>query len=672
MSNRLADEASPYLLQHKDNPVDWYPWDREAFERARAEDKPVLLSIGYAACHWCHVMERESFEDENTAALMNEHFVSIKVDREERPDIDSIYMEAVQMMTGHGGWPMTMFLTPDGEPFFGGTYFPPDDRHGLPSFRTLLNAVTDAWNNRREEVIAQGQKLIGHLSTGQSLRGSKELIGSDLLDDALRVLKSSFDSAYGGFGGAPKFPQSMTIDLLLRLDKRGRADARVVAEKTLDSMASGGMFDQLKGGFHRYSVDREWIVPHFEKMLYDNALLLRTYARAWTALGDDRWKRTAEATASWMLDEMRDPGGGFWSSLDADSEGEEGKFYVWSFDEWNEVTREDAAAAARKWGVTQEGNFEGKNIPVDTGASEEEPILERARARLLAHRDTRARPETDTKVLTAWSSMAAAALAESGAFLSHPEWVDAARAAVEFTLDTMRPEGRLLRSYRADERGQTVRHLGVAEDYAFLLEALLALYEATHERRWLEEARWTADQSIELFLDEENGGFFTTGSDAEELVVRPKDLIDNAVPSANSVLALELQRLALITGDSSYEEHAVDALRILRDVMVRSPQGFGHALQAVDFYTSSAAEIVILGPADEGRDALLEVVKRDFNLNRVVIVSEEPRRDDADLIPLLQDRHMIDGAATAFVCRHGTCKLPVTKPEDLEEQLAEL
>ena len=673
MSNRLAHEASPYLLQHKDNPVDWFPWGDEAFDLARREEKPILLSIGYAACHWCHVMERESFEDHATADLMNQHFVSIKVDREERPDIDSIYMDAVQAMTGHGGWPMTMFLTPDAKPFYGGTYFPPEDRHGIPSFKTVLTAVADAWHERRSEVLEQGQKLIDHMGMGHNLRASDEMLGQDLLEGAAQELHSSFDPQYGGFGAAPKFPQPMTIDFLLRLGRRGNPDARIMATKTLDAMAGGGMFDQLRGGFARYSVDREWIVPHFEKMLYDNAQLLRTYARAWVATKSARYLEVSEATANWLLDEMRDPGGGFWSSLDADSEGEEGKFYVWSLTEIYAVLGDDAPAAIEKWGFSEQGNFEGQNIPILASDDVDPEAVERARNRLLQRRSRRVRPATDTKVLTAWSAMAAAALAESGALLSRPEWIEAASEAIGFTFEKMRPGGRLMRSYRRGETGETLRHLAIAEDYAFLLEALLALFEATHQKKWLGEARWAADEAIRLFLDEDAGGFFTTGKDAEPLVVRPKDIVDNAVPSANSVLALELQRLALMTGDESYEEPAVGALKLVREVMVRSPLGFGHALEAADFYTSSPVEVVVVGKQGSAdRDALLEVIHDDFNPNKVLIVSDEPTAEDVVLLPLLRDKHAIEGKATVFVCRNGTCKLPVTTPDEVREQLAAL
>ncbi|MDQ3983223.1 MAG: thioredoxin domain-containing protein, partial [Actinomycetota bacterium] len=588
----------------------------------------------------------------------------IKVDREERPDLDAIYMEAVQAMTGHGGWPMTVFLTPDGAPFFGGTYFPPEDRHGLPGFRSLLRAVSDAWRERRAEVDAQGRRLVDHIGVASKLAPSREVVTSELVASAVRGIAQSFDREFGGFGAAPKFPQPMTIDFLLRLASRGDSQAEEMARVTLDMMAAGGMYDQLGGGFARYSVDREWVVPHFEKMLYDNAQLLRTYARSWQTLRVERHRTVARETAQWMLREMRDPAGGFWSSLDADSEGIEGKFYVWTIDEVREVAGEDADAAISYWGLTERGNFEGKNIPVLPRDVAPDGAVARARAALMARRDERVRPATDDKVLVAWNGLAAAAFAEAGAALGEPAWVDVAAEVMDFVFGTMRVDGRLMRSYR---RG-AVNVLGYCEDYAAVLEACLALWEATGDLRWMTEARWAADEAVRLFLDPVTGGFFTTGSDAETLVTRPKDLFDNAVPAANSMLALELQRLAALTGEGSYESHALGVVRLVRDLVERSPLGFGHLLGAIDLYTSGAVEVVVVGT--DGREPLVEQLHARWRPNAVLAIVDEPASEAIEAIPLLEARHAIEGRATAYVCRNGTCKMPVTTPGELEDQLA--
>ncbi|MGH2701253.1 MAG: thioredoxin domain-containing protein [Actinomycetota bacterium] len=667
MANRLASENSPYLLQHKDNPVDWQPWGREAFEEAARRDVPVLLSVGYAACHWCHVMEHESFEDDATATLMNENFVSIKVDREERPDVDSVYMDSVQAMSGQGGWPMTVFLTAEGVPFYGGTYFPPEPRHGMPSFKQLLVAITDTWRNRRDEVEQQGEKLVDHIGQLGKLSASREDITAGVLDEALRGLSASFDNQFGGFGGAPKFPQPMNVDLLLRLARRGNEEASNMALRTLGAMSSGGMFDQLAGGFARYSVDATWTVPHFEKMLYDNAQLLRSYARAFAATDVVRFKAVAEMTARWLLAEMRDESGGFYSSLDADSEGEEGKFYVFALDEIHAALGENAGAAIAAFGFTEEGNFEGSNIPVYAQEPADIEASNEARSRLLAYREQRVRPGTDTKVLTSWNALTASALAEGGALLGKPEWIAAAVEAMRFISSTLIVEGRMMRSYRRTEDGRAqVKHLGCAEDYAFFLEACLTMWETTSDEHWLlEKARWAADEAIRLFHDDANGGFFTTGSDAEKLIVRPKDLFDNAVPSANSVLALELQRLALLTGRKDLEDVALGAMKLLSDAAGRSPLGFGTLLSAMEFYTGDPVEIVIVG---RGSGDLVQAVQRNYWPSKVLIALEEPRADMAGDIPLLEGRTQPD-RATAYVCRRGVCDLPVHDAESMFRQI---
>ncbi|CAN5789816.1 thioredoxin domain-containing protein [soil metagenome] len=677
MSNRLRDETSPYLLQHKDNPVDWYPWGEEALERARVEDKPILLSIGYAACHWCHVMERESFENEAIARIMNRHFVCVKVDREERPDLDAVYMEAVQAMTGQGGWPMTMFLTPEGKPFFGGTYFPPQDRYGVPGFPRLLLAIADTWAQRRADAEEQGEKLVTHMGGLAGLTAPEGDLDRRVLDQARSGLEASFDSSHGGFGGAPKFPQPMTIDFLLRLAARGDERAASMANLTLDAMAVGGIFDQLAGGFHRYSVDDRWVVPHFEKMLYDNAQLLRTYARSFLATGNEEHRATAEATAGWMLAEMRDEAGGFHSTLDADSEGEEGRYYVWTLDEVRAASGADADIATAALGMSVEGNFEGKNIPVRASEPDDREAFERAKVALLAARGRRVRPATDTKVLAAWNGLAASALAEAGMGLGRTDWVEAAGAAMRFVLTTLRVDGRLMRSYRRTPGGEAVvKHLGYADDYAFTLEACLKLYEATSDLAWLGEARWAADEALRLFADG-NAGFFTTGSDAEQLVTRPKELMDNAVPAANSVLALELQRLALLTDEASYEDAAVGIMKLLAPVVSRSPLGFGHLLCAFDFRLTGAREIVIVGrPEDAGFEALVATVRDRYLPGSVLIcaaegdVAAECAVVAEETIPLLAGKRCLDGAATAYVCVRGACRTPVTSPEALAEQLA--
>jgi uncharacterized protein YyaL (SSP411 family) len=673
MANRLAHETSPYLLQHKDNPVDWYPWGDEALARARGEDKPILLSVGYSSCHWCHVMERESFEDARTAAYMNEHFIPIKVDREERPDVDAIYMEAVQGMTGHGGWPMTVFLDPEGVPFYGGTYFPPEPRHGMPSFRMLMEAVVESWDSQRERIRASAGRIREQLGALARVDPSTEPLTPDLLDDAVRQLRMLADMRQGGFGKAPKFPPASALELLLA---RGVDD---VVEATLDGMALGGIYDQLGGGFARYSVDPVWLVPHFEKMLYDNALLARAYLHAWQQLGRERWRRVCEETLDWALREMRGPEGGFYSALDADSEGEEGRFYVWTPDEIREVleahgfSRDESDAVLAHWGVSDAGNFEGRNIlhlPGGPGASPPRRLAE-ARLALYRARAERVWPGLDDKRILSWNALMIAALADAGAVLGRTDHLTAARQCAEFVWSRMRDgEGRLLRTWKEGE----ARIDAYLEDYAYLTDALIVLYEATFEARWFDAAVETAEALIERFADPERGGFFTTAHDAEALIARRKDVDDHPIPSGNSAAALALLRMAALTGNREYERHAVSVFRLLHRAAARHPHGLAHLLRAMDFHFAPVKEVALVSPAEEretdraaGSDIqqLADVVRSRFRPHLVMAGGPE----GTERPELMRDRVAVDGRAAAYVCEHFACRRPVTEPEDLEAAL---
>jgi uncharacterized protein YyaL (SSP411 family) len=647
MANRLAQETSPYLLQHKDNPVDWYPWGPEALDRAKREQRPILVSIGYSACHWCHVMEHESFEDEQTAAEMNERFVCIKVDREERPDVDAIYMEACQAMTGQGGWPLNVFLTPEQVPFYAGTYFPPEPRHGMPSWRQLLGAINQAWQERREEIEESAGRIVQRLSGGALLNASENEIDPGLLDQAVENLRATFDSENGGFGGAPKFPPASTIDFLLRRGETG------MTSETLRAMASGGMYDQIGGGFARYSVDARWIVPHFEKMLYDNALLARAYLHGWQVTGTPLFERVCRETLDWALTEMRAPEGGFYSALDADSEGVEGKFYVWTPDELRAALGTEADAAITAFGITEAGNFEGRSIPVRAADAPPEGV----RQRLYEARSKRVWPGLDDKRLTSWNALMISALAEAGAVLGQQGYLDAARDCAEFLLGTMRDEdGRLLRTFK-DGRAHLNAYL---EDHAFLVEALLTLYEATFEPRWFGAARELTDQMIARFADEERGGFFETSSDHEQLVARRKDLEDNPIPAGNSSAAYGLLRLAALTGEYEYERRAEGVLRLLHEIAPRHPQAFAHLLQALDFRLAQTREVALAG----GDTAELERVVRSKFRPHIVLAGGEP-----DGVPLMDGRTPVDGRAAAYVCEQFACRRPVTEPGELEALL---
>ncbi|HKE99647.1 MAG TPA: thioredoxin domain-containing protein [Actinomycetes bacterium] len=675
--NRLIHQTSPYLLQHAYNPVDWHPWGPEALERARREDKPILLSVGYAACHWCHVMERESFEDPATAALMNASFVPVKVDREERPDLDGVYMGAVQAMTGQGGWPMTVFCTPDGAPFFAGTYFPATERLGMPSFRRVLEAIAAAWREQREEVVRQGGRVLDQLRLVARAAASPEPLQEGLLRSALAALRRELDPDWGGFGQAPKFPQPMALEFALRRAARGDDGALALVTLTLDRMAAGGIHDQLGGGFHRYSTDRRWLVPHFEKMLYDNAQLARVYTHAWQVTRDERYRQVVAGTVAYLLRELRHPDGGFFSSADADSEGVEGRFFVWSHEELVRLAGEPVAA----WfGAVPEGNWEGANVlwtPRDAAAVAAEAGLsaaelarqvEAGRAALFEARERRPRPATDDKVLAAWNGLAVAALAEAGRVFGERAWVAAATDAAAFVLGTMRaPSGRLARAWRDGRRGGP----GYLDDHALMAEACLTLYETTFELRWLEEAHRLAADLRRLFADPDQGGFFQTGTDAEALVVRPRELLDNAVPAGNSVAAEVLLRLALLTGDAGLEATGASALRLVAQAMERAPTLTGYALGALDLYLGGAREIAIVGdPAAAGTRALVEVVWERYLPAKVLAAAPAGDGPAAELAPLLRGRPAVDGRATAYVCERFACRRPVTTPADLAGQLA--
>jgi uncharacterized protein YyaL (SSP411 family) len=595
--NALAIQTSPYLRQHASNPVDWLPWGPVALERARSEDKPLLVSIGYSSCHWCHVMEHESFEDERTAALMNESFICVKVDREERPDIDALYMEAVQTMTGHGGWPLNVFLTPEQLPFYGGTYFPPDSRPGMPAWTQVLQAIAASWSENAAEIRAGGERLRQQLSGGARLAPSEQPLSESSIDHAIANLRHLYDTRNGGFGNAPKFPSASVIEFLLL---RGEREMTLA---TLRAMAEGGIHDQIGGGFHRYAVDATWTVPHFEKMLYDNALLARAYLHGFKASDDPRLLEVCRDTLDWALREMRGPEGGFFSALDADSEGVEGRFYVWTVQELRDVLGEDATAAIAWFGAIEQGNFvdphhpePGLNVLEDRGHRPEPDVRERIRSRLLQARERRVRPGLDDKRLTSWNALMITALADAGSALNEPRYLDAAVACAEFVLRDMRDShGHLLRTYggNGSRRGEIDAYL---EDHAFLLEALIALFEATCAERWYTEAIALANELIARFADPERGGFFSTASDHEPLIARRKDLEDSPIPAGGSSAAMGLLRLAQLTGSEEYELKAVSVLRLLGEIAPRHPTAFGHLLQALHWHLSPARPIACAVP----------------------------------------------------------------------------
>ena len=673
-TNRLARETSPYLLQHAHNPVDWHPWDARALALAQTEDKPIFLSIGYSACHWCHVMERESFEDAETAAYLNAHFVNIKVDREERPDLDAIYMDAVQLMTRQGGWPMSVFLMPDGTPFHGGTYFPPTPRQGLPSFRQVLEAVTEAFARRRDDLQAHGVKMVAHMDALSAPAPAGDLDREGLLSQARTQLAHVFDANYGGFGRAPKFPQPMTLDFLLaQAHDAGDRQARQMAEVTLTRMLNGGIYDQLGGGFHRYSVDAYWLVPHFEKMLYDNAQLLGTYLHAWQLTGKPDYRRVVLETIDYVLREMTHPEGGFYSAQDADSEGEEGTFFLWSLEEMEAALGQETAQAARlALGATARGNFEGRNILHRPLALEEcsrrlrlqperlQAVLQEARQALLQVRERRPRPARDDKILVEWNGLLIYALAQCGTVLPHAPALAAARRAADFIWERLRAaDGRLRRSYKDGQ----AKFNGYLEDYAAYGRALLALFEADTNPVWLQRSQAVAATMRAEFEDAEGGAFFQTGHSHEKLVLRRKDFMDNAVPSGNSLAAAFLIRLAHIAGHAPYRASADRVFRRVGDLMGAQPTAFGCLLTALQDRDAPTQEVIIVGDPDaEATRALLHAARQSYHPRRFVA---HLRPDHASDLPLLAGKTAAGGVPAAYVCRNQTCHAPVTNVADM-------
>jgi uncharacterized protein YyaL (SSP411 family) len=676
MPNRLAHETSPYLLQHADNPVDWYPWGADALERARREQRPILLSIGYAACHWCHVMAHESFEDPATAALMNERFVNIKVDREERPDLDGIYMQAVQAMTGHGGWPMTVFLTPEGVPFYGGTYYPKDDRHGMPSFTRMLRTVSDAYRQRPDDVARAAASVRELYAAAAERTRSAGALGARLLDEAYQALSRRYDEAHGGFDGAPKFPQTMSLDFLLRYwARRGTEQALAIAASSFRHMARGGIHDQIGGGFARYSVDAEWLVPHFEKMLYDNALLIQFGAHLWQATHDAAVRTVVVDSIEWLMTEMRSPDGGFYSSLDADSEGHEGRFYVWPLDEFNALLGDTAPALGDYWGVTADGNFEGMNILSVSGDARTvaarhglsahglEELVRQARRTLYAARATRVWPGRDDKILTSWNGLTVRALAACARVFGDERIRAAAVESGTFLFNSLVADGRVFRSWK-DGRA---RIAGYLEDYAALGLAALALYELTFETQWLDRARAMQEATVRWFWDDAAGAFYDTASDHETLITRPREVSDNAVPSGTSLAVELLLRAAELTDDADARRRATYVLETLAPVMARYPSAFGHLLGAADLVINGAVEVAIVGdPAADDFGALTRTLAAGY-VPGLVLAGGPPRDDDP--VALLAGRTTRDGRATAYICRSYTCDEPVTQPAELERQI---
>ena len=671
--NQLIHETSPYLLQHAYNPVNWMPWGAEALEKARREDKPILLSVGYSACHWCHVMERESFENEQIAALMNQHFVPIKVDREERPDVDAVYMNAVQIMTGSGGWPMTVFLTPDGKPFYGGTYYPPEDRYGRPGFPRILHAIFDAWTNRRQELLESADDLTGHLGRMERFAVTTDL-EPELAERAVKTLEVNFDPTWGGFGSAPKFPNPGGLEFLLQHHQRTRhAAALEMIERTLTAMAVGGMYDQLGGGFARYSTDERWLVPHFEKMLYDNAQLARTYLHAFQVTQKPFYARIAHETLDYVLREMTSPEGGFYSAQDADSEGVEGKFYVWSIQEIRDALGPDTELFCKAFGVTDTGNWEGHTILTlarDTQTLQQDTNLEpdEIQRRLLQARETlyrvrakRVWPGRDDKVLVSWNGLMLAAFAEGARVLEEPRYLQVARANVNFVRREMHRDGRLLHTYKD---GKAHIH-GMLEDYALYALGLLELYRTGFERKDLALALELTQTALTHFRDP-GKGFYDTPDDGETLIVRPKSFFDSAMPSGNGAMAMLLTSLGRLTGKHEWEDIALEIVRSMQDIMHRQPTGFGSLLQAVEAHHSPHREIAVIGNlTSSATHALIEVLHQRY-LPHVALAAAQPGNA---YLPVLENREMVNHQPAAYVCENLACRLPVTTAQELERAL---
>ncbi|MFQ5929312.1 MAG: thioredoxin domain-containing protein [Acidobacteriota bacterium] len=678
-TNHLVDASSPYLLQHAHNPVDWYPWGEEALRAAREQDRPILLSIGYSSCHWCHVMEHESFEDEETAKLMNENFINIKVDREERPDVDAIYMNFVQMTTGSGGWPLTVFLAPDQVPLYGGTYFPPEDSYGRPGFKRVLKSLAEAYRNRRHELEKNREETIQRLKQAAQWSTTEGQLDEKLMQDSYSKLLHQFDNRHGGFGGSPKFPSAMALAFLLRYYKRtGTGAALDMVKLSLEEMARGGIYDQLGGGFHRYSVDERWLTPHFEKMLYDNAVLSRVYLEAYQVTGNPYYREIVRETLGYVQREMTDPAGGFYSAQDADSEGEEGKFYVWAPSEVEAVLgKEDAKIFDEYYDVTSSGNFEGKNIlhhrmelkglsrSMEMSVEELKKRLDQACRKLLKAREERIKPGLDDKCLAAWNGMMLTAFAEAAFALNDGTFLKTTLGNAEFLTSKMLVEGRLVRSWKQG-KAQLNAYL---EDYALVIEGLLATYQACGDVRWLEHARRLIQLQFDLFQDEQNGDFYFTSSDHESLLVRQKEYMDNATPSGNSVSCLNLLRLALLFGKKDYRDQAERMLRQASGVLSQYPLAFAYWLQALDFLFGPVQEIAAVGEQSE-RAALLQPVRQRFLPNKVLAVMETADTELGQKIPLLQDKATIDSRATVYVCQNYTCQRPATTVEEVERVLS--